>query len=451
MTLRERGGLQAVMDSSRIGRFQIAIILVCAAVAMFDGFDTQAIALAAPEIANVWRVEPSVFGGVFASGLFGALIGAITFGLAADRFGRKPSLIAAVALFAVVTLATPFVISVPALIVVRFVTGIGLGGALPGIISLTSEYSPARSRATIVSLMFCGFPLGAVLGGVAAAQLMPVFGWQVLFYIGSLLPLLLLLPAIILVVPESIRFLALKGQTQTVERLLGRLQAELDWDGAVDGAGPERAPSIGRLFERHLALGTLILTVTFLLSLMLSYFLVNWLPLLTRQAGVGMQSAVLGVAALNLGAILGCLIIGRLVDRYGAALPIGVAYVLGGGAIALIGMNAHSSGLMLTLCFIAGGFSVGAQMCVVALCATFYKTELRATGVGWLMGAGRIGAILGPILGGVLIAQGMSATNLFFVAGGVAVLTATGVFAMGWFVLRKPRAADPGEAQTQNG
>ncbi|MDB5456242.1 MAG: 4-hydroxybenzoate transporter [Caulobacter sp.] len=436
MKPRESTGLQAVMDSSRIGRFQVAIILVCACVAMFDGFDTQAIALAAPEIAASWKVAPPVFGGVFASGLFGALFGALIFGVAADRFGRKPSLLVAVALFSTVTLATPFVHSVPALMAVRFITGIGLGGALPGIISLTSEYSPGRSRATVVSLMFCGFPLGAVLGGVAAAQLMPTFGWQILFVIGSLAPLVLI-PVIMVLVPESVRFLALAGHRAEVERLLGRMRVSLTWDGELDSLREARAPSIGRLFDNRLALGTSILTITFLLSLMLSYFLVNWLPLLTRQAGVGIQSAVLGVAALNLGAILGCLVIGRLVDRYGAALPIGVAYILGAVAIGLIGLNAHSAPLMLTLCFIAGGFSVGAQMCVVALCATFYKTSLRATGVGWLMGAGRIGAILGPILGGVLIARGMTATNLFLVAGGVSLLTAVGVFAMGWFVLRK--------------
>ena len=440
----ESTGLQAVMDSSRIGRFQVAIILVCACVAMFDGFDTQAIALAAPEIAASWKVAPAGFAAVFAAGLFGALIGAIAFGLAADRFGRKPSLLAAVALFAVVTFVTPFVHSVPALSAVRFITGIGLGGALPGIISLTSEYSPARSRATIVSLMFCGFPLGAVLGGVAAAQLMPVFGWEVLFFIGSVAPLLLL-PVIVLIVPESIRFLALGGHRVEVQRLLARMDVSRVWDGEIDGLRQERGPSIGRLFDHRLALGTSILTITFLLSLMLSYFLVSWLPLLTRQAGVGMQNAVLGVAALNLGAILGCLFIGRLVDRYGAALPIGVAYVLGGMAIALIGLNAHAGPLMLTLCFIAGGFSIGAQMCVVALCATFYETQLRATGVGWLMGAGRIGAILGPILGGVLIARGMSATSLFFVAGGVSMLTAVGVLAMGWFVLRKIAAPSGGQ------
>lgn len=439
MTPRESTGLQAVMDSSRIGPFQIAIILVCASIAMFDGFDTQAIALAAPEIAAEWGVAPSVFGGVFASGLFGALIGALAFGVAADKFGRKPSLVAAVALFSIVTFFTPYVSHVPTLIAVRFITGLGLGGALPGIIALTSEYSPARSRATIVSLMFCGFPLGAVLGGLAAAKLMPVVGWKILFIIGAVAPLAML-PVILIVVPESVRFLALRGRKDEVVHLLSRLQVSQVWNGEVGAAENERGPSIARLFDRHLALGTLILTTTFLLTLMLSYFLVNWLPLLTHQAGVGMQNAVLGVAALNLGAIFGCLIIGRLVDAKGAALPIGVAYVLGGAAIAGIGLNAHVAPLMLTLCFVAGGFSIGAQMCVVALCATFYRTELRATGVGWLMGAGRIGAILGPILGGAMIARGMSAPHLFFVAGGVSVLTALTVFAMGWFVLRKGAA-----------
>jgi AAHS family 4-hydroxybenzoate transporter-like MFS transporter len=154
-----------------------------------------------------------------------------------------------------------------------------------------------------------------------------------------------------------------------------------------------------------------------------------------------METAVLGVAALNLGAILGCLTIGRLADRIGPARPIGFGYALGAVAIALIGVSAHSAPLLLAMCFVAGALSIGAQMCVVALGAIFYDTAVRATGVGWLIGTGRIGAIIGPILGGLLIARGVPASNLFLVAGGLSLLAAVGVFSMGAFVLRKAPAA----------
>ncbi|MDB5453369.1 MAG: hypothetical protein JWO33_1947 [Caulobacteraceae bacterium] len=441
MSPGQNSGVEAAIDSRPLSLFQISVILLCAAVAMIDGFDTQAIALVAPELAASWRVPPSAFAGVFASGLLGALFGALIFGLAADRFGRKPSLLIAIALFGAATLLTPFTTSVETLTAVRFLTGLGLGGALPGIISITSEYSPAPRRATIVSLMFCGFPLGAVIGGVAAAALIPSFGGASLFYIGSAVPLALL-PVIAFGVPESIRFLALRGDRKRVQAVLGRMKALATWDGEMRVSSGAGHASIASLFGSGRALGTIILTGTFLLSLMLSYFLVNWLPLLARQAGMGMQHAVLAVAALNLGAIVGCLFIGRLADRRGPALPIGWAYALGAAAIACIGLSAHSAGLMLAVTFVAGALSIGAQMCVVALGATFYHTSLRATGVGWLMGTGRIGAILGPILGGLLIAGGVTTPNLFLVAGAVSFVAALGVFSMGWFVLRKaPRVA----------
>jgi AAHS family 4-hydroxybenzoate transporter-like MFS transporter len=419
---------------ARLSGFQIITFVLCAAVAMIDGFDTQAIALAAPEIAAAWMVEPSSFGAVFAAGLFGALFGAIGSGIAADRFGRKPSLLVAILVFGSVTLLTPFAHSPIDLLIIRFVTGLGLGGALPAVIVVTSEYAPISRRATIVSLTFCGFPLGAVVGGVAAARLIPSHGWESLFYIGGFAPLLLL-PVIALLVPESIRFMTLKGDRAAIEKVRRRMGG----GDPLDTLHREDAPrtSIATLFAPGKALGTSILTITFLISLMLAYFLVNWLPLLARQAGVGMQAAVIGVAALNLGAILGCLTIGRLADRIGPARPIGFGYALGAVAIALIGVSAHSAPLLLAMCFVAGALSIGAQMCVVALGAIFYETEVRATGVGWLIGTGRIGAIIGPIFGGLLIARGVSATNLFVLAGGLSLLAAAGVFAMGAFVLRK--------------
>jgi AAHS family 4-hydroxybenzoate transporter-like MFS transporter len=431
---------QPRLTAESLSRFQVTVFLLCAFVAMLDGFDTQIIALAAPDIVVDWKIAPVSFAGVFASGLLGALVGALVFGAAADKIGRKPSLLVAIALFGLVSLLTPSVASIRELTMVRFFTGIGLGGALPGVIAVTSEFAPRRRRAAIVSLMFCGFPLGAVVGGVVAALMVPAYGWKVLFYIGGVVPLLLL-PVLAAVVPESIRFLSMRGKKDKLDAVLRRMQVSQSWleeslDEDAQSDGEIKWGLLKGLFGEGKALGTVILTGTFLLSLLLSYFLVNWLPLLSRQAGVGARYAVLGVAALNLGAIAGCLAIGRLTNHEGPVLPIGLAYTIGGGAIALIGLSANSGALLLSMCFCAGALSIGAQMCIVGLAATFYETSVRATGVGWLLGTGRIGAILGPIFGGILISHGVAAPSLFLIAGGVSFCAALGVFLLGAYGFR---------------
>jgi MFS transporter, AAHS family, 4-hydroxybenzoate transporter len=430
--------LESIIDSRRLSGFQIAIIVLCALVAMMDGFDTQSIAFVAPEIAAAWHVTPASFGPVFGIGLFGGLLGAMSFGVASDRFGRKPLLLLAVLIFAGFSLVTPFVDSLAGLIVCRFVTGVGLGGALPSVISITSEYAPKRLRATIVGLMFCGFPLGAVVGGIASAKLIPAFGWPSVFIAGGAVPLILL-PFFMAIVPESVRFLAIRNRTAAIARILERMGRTAEWNGAVGTVvATERSPVTG-LFTEGRALGTILLWITLFLSLLLSYFLVNWIPIVARQTGMTIESAVLAVAMLNLGSIIGCFVIGRIADRRGPAVIIGVCFACGAVAIAMIGQVGQSSALLLAITFVAGFFSIGAQLCTVAFVASFYETFLRATGVGWSVGVGRVGAIIGPVLGGLLLGAGVGTPTLFVVTGVASLGSAAAMLAMGWFVLRGKR------------
>jgi AAHS family 4-hydroxybenzoate transporter-like MFS transporter len=438
--------LEAIVDTSRLGRAQGVIIGLCALVAMVDGFDTQSIALVAPVIVASWGVKAAAFGLVFGAGLFGSLVGALGLGLVADRKGRKPALLAAILVFGLVTLATPFTGSLPTLTAVRFVTGLGLGGALPIIISITSEFAPARLRATLVSLMFCGFPLGAVIGGVAASQLIPAFGWPSIFYLGGVVPLLLL-PLIAVLVPESVRFLALRQDRVGVLKILDRMGWAPLWDGELTLRPAEGRSPVAKLFTEGRALGTLLLWATLFLSLLLTYFLINWIPIIARQSGIGMSAAVLAVAAVNLGAIVGCLAIGRLADRYGNATAyISCAFALGALAIVMIGRAEHSGSWLLVASLLAGVFSIGAQMCTVAFCASFYETSLRATGVGWAIGVGRIGAIVGPVMGGVLLATGTPVPTLFLVVGLMSIGSAIGAAAIGLGVARPTLAGRPQNA-----
>jgi AAHS family 4-hydroxybenzoate transporter-like MFS transporter len=429
------GGLDRALNSTKVTAFQSTIIGLCALTAMIDGMDTQAIGMVAPAIASDWHVPAASFGPVFGSSLFSGLIGALLVGQAGDRFGRKPVLIFSVFVFALGSLATPFTHSILALLIVRLVTGFGLGGALPIIISITSEFSPKRLRLNIVALMYCGFPFGSVLGGVLAAQLIPKFGWPSIFYIGGVVPLILI-PTFALIMPESISFLASRGKRDEVEALSQRLGLQAEDLPNVHGDPPSRA-TIRRLFAQGRAIGTLFLWTTLFLSLLLTVFLVNWLPLVTHQAGLGVKSAVLGVAALNLGGIVGCFLIGWISKHFRSIVPIAVAYALGGAAIGLIGLVVQSGPTLLAVCFVAGILTVGSQMCAVSLSASYYDAALRSTGVGWALGIGRIGAIIGPVIGGVLIAQHVATPTLFLIAGAVSLGASAAVFGIARITRRR--------------
>lgn len=430
VSTEQSGTFETVLDSTGLSRYQITVVVCCALVAMIDGFDTQSIGLVAPEIADEWGVNHAAFGLVFGVGLFGSMLGAVLFGMTSDRFGRKPNLLIAILIFSIVSLATPLATSVEGLMLARFLTGLGLGGALPGIISITSEYTPRRMRATIVGLMFCGFPLGATLGGLVAAALIPAFGWQSVFYLGGGIPLLLL-PLLAVRLPESAQFLAIRGERERLGKILARIKSPLRAEEITPERPATRSP-VASLFTEGRAAGTVLFWVAIFLSLLMAYLLVNWIPLVARQTGVDRSAAVLGVAVLNLGGILGCFALGRLADRTRRpTLVLGVGYVLGALAIASIGLSGGSASTLLVTSFVAGFLAIGTQICTVALCATFYETALRATGVGWSMGVGRIGAIVGPVLGGLLVGAGVGAPVLFLVTGLAALGSGIAVFALG--------------------
>jgi AAHS family 4-hydroxybenzoate transporter-like MFS transporter len=437
--------LESLIDSAALRSFHFMVIGCCALTAMLDGFDTQSIAFVVPDIAAAWSIEPARFAPVFGAGLFGGLLGAIAFGRAGDRFGRRPTLLLSVLLFAVGSLVTPAAGSLRDLSAARLVTGIGLGGALPAAIALTSEYAPRHLRTTLVSLMFCGFPLGAVLGGLASAKLIAAFGWQSVFIVGGALPLALL-PLLMAFLPESARFLAAKGRHEAVAGILASLRCLERWNGAA-ASRPEPRARISSLFTRGRAAGTYLLWTTFFLSLLVTYFLINWIPVVAHRNGLDTATAVVAVAMLNLGSIVGSLVIARLADGSDRGSTIGWAYAIGAIAIALIGYTGGSGAWLCALTFVAGVCSIGAQLCTVALCSGFYDTPVRATGIGWSIGVGRTGAIAGPVLGGLLLGAGISSPVLFFIAGAASLGAAIAVFALKRFVLDRHPSA-PVESST---
>ena len=431
--------LAALIDDGALSAYQILIITLCGLITLLDGFDTQAIGFVAPAIATALNLPIAAFGPIFAAGLLGGLFGALAFGRLADRFGRKTTLVATVGVFAVGSLWTIEAHSAMHLFVCRLVTGLGLGGAMPSTIAMTAEYAPRRLRATLVTAMFCGFPLGAVIGAAAASRLLPSSGWQVVFVIGGLLPLPLL-PVMIFAMPESIRWLAARGRSAAIGRILAHMNRLEAWDGRaqLDAAPVAARASVARLFAPGLGGGTLLLWATFFLSLLLVYLLVSWIPTIAQQTGRGVTAGMLAAAALNFGGIAGSVCFGRLIDRFGPFGVVGAAYVGGALVVLVLGLGTELAASIYWFAGSVGFFCVGAQLCVVAIASGHYPLQLRATGVGWAMGVGRIGAIAGPLIGGLLIATPGRA-SLFAVLAALSFACGVTVFVMAATGRRHPQ------------
>jgi AAHS family 4-hydroxybenzoate transporter-like MFS transporter len=431
--------VSAVIDRSRLSPLQWRTIALCAMVAILDGFDTQAIAFVAPVIAREFRVESAAFGPVFGAGLLGSMFGALILGPAADRFGRKPVIILSTLVFGAFATVTTLSTSLSGLMLYRFFTGLGLGGAMPNIIAITAEYAPRRQRATVVTLMFCGFPLGAVLGGGITSHLIAAYGWHAIFYMGGILPLALL-PLLCFGLPESIRFLATRGdRNQNRSRELLRIVRRIDRSGPyaddcrwlVDEERLKGSP-IKALFLDGRAIGTLLLWAVYFSNLLILYFLINWLPAVLQRAGLPIERAIIATVALNAGGIAGGLLLGRLVDKRHPYGVLTVAYACAAVLVAAMGAFESDSVLVLMSTIVGAGFLViGTQYCMNALTANFYPTGLRSTGLGWALGIGRFGSIVGPVLGGFLLSLGWQSNTLFTVIAVPAAISSLAVFLLG--------------------
>jgi MFS transporter, AAHS family, 4-hydroxybenzoate transporter len=363
---------------------QLRVIVLCALVAACDGFDTQAIAFVAPAIAKLWGVPPPQFGAVFSAGLVGLALGAFLFGSLADRVGRKSVILFCVALFGVASIFTTRSSTMVELGIWRLITGLGLGGVLPNLIATTNEVGSAKHKNILVMLMFCGFPLGATIGGLVSAPLIAAYGWQSVFIVGGVLPLTLL-PLLYVFLPKS--------------------------SGPVSRLPEASAHSIAQLFRESRAVPTLLLWTAFFSNLLVMYFLVNWLPSLLSIAGTSLSVATLSTALLNLGGIVGAILLSRLINGPHAVLALACAFGVAALALLLIARAEGNVAVLLTGAGVIGAVVVGGQIAMNAITASFYPDHIRATGVGWALGVGRIGSIVGPLLGGQLLGAGWQGTS----------------------------------------
>jgi AAHS family 4-hydroxybenzoate transporter-like MFS transporter len=430
---------ERALESQRIGGLQIRVIGICTLIQMCDGYDVGSIGWAVPSLTHVWNIAPSAFALAFLWSNLGVMAGALTSGPLGDRIGRKPILMASIAIFGLASLASAFASSLGFLAATRFFTGLGIAGGFTGTTALTGDYTPARLRATMIMVTFTGAPLGGFIGGqVVALLLHEGFGWPVIFVIGGVFPLGLLL-ATALWLPESPRFLATRAHLAPRQQaLLQRL--DITTSGEAHAIDVARGNPVAMLFAEGYALSTILLWIIFFCSLINLYLFVFWLPEILHLTGLTPPQAVFATSLHALGAIAAVLYLGYLIDRFGAHRALALHYAAGIVFIALIALAAMPYVILLAVVFLSGATIIGSQTGANAACGKLYPARMRTSGIGWALGIGRLGGIAAAPLGGFLLGKGLAPRHVFLSAILFAVIAAV---ATALLSLRAPSADLP--------
>lgn len=408
----------SLIDERPVSRFQWGVFATAMAVATLDGYDLQSMALAAPSIAKEWGIEPKAFGPVFTATPIGMVVGALMLGPIADRWGRKAPTIIATTLFGLFTLLTPFATSIEMMALFRFMMGLGTGGILPNLIALVSEYAPQRTRASLTTLTFSAIPFGSMLGGLIASWLIPAHGWQAVFYVGGVIPLLIAAWCVVKL-PESIRFLAARGdrheQIAAILRRIGGNELAINTHFTVPEVSQAKV-SLSRLFGPGRTAPTLLITLVLAFNTFMLYFLLSWLPTVMNLAGLSTRGALLATVLPNLGGVIGAILLGRFIDRFDGFRVMAVGGLIAGSAVLVVGFGHAHVAILIPALFFAGTCIMGGQPAIYVLLASLYPTTIRATGAGFALGAGRVGSIIGPVAGAWVLAMGWNVQEIFAMA-----------------------------------
>lgn len=406
MGARAQLGLPQWFDQAPFGAYQVRVVLLCFLVTTFDGFDTQAIAFTGPALAQALGVGPRGLAPIVTAGVAGMALGAVLFGPLGDRYGRRAAVLLATAVFGLFSLLTAFAANIEQLMVLRFLTGIGMGGAAPNVYTLASEFSPHRHRGLVMLLAGLGLPMGAILGGLIAGQLIPAWGWQGVFVLGGVAPLLCL-PLLWILFPESPYYLARRDQQSALVRLLARVAPAAAPTADTVFTLPEAPTRVGAaaLFSPALRHNTVAIWGTYFFNWVAWFGLVLWIPSVLTAAGLPQEQAGLATVTLNGAALVFMLPLAWLLPR----LPVRrVILLLLAGAVVVSLLLAQAGGnwpLVFALVGLSGLFVGGPQIALNYLAVSIYPTAVRASGVGWAIGMGRAGTVAGGAAGGLVLAD----------------------------------------------
>jgi AAHS family 4-hydroxybenzoate transporter-like MFS transporter len=411
--------IEELVDGQKFGRFNINLLIWSFLAMVADGFDLAGLASAAPELARSWHLAPRAFAPALSASLFGILFGAPLLGRAGDRFGRKILIVTGSIVFSLGTLATVWATNLDQVVALRFLAGIGIGGLMPNAIALNSELAPKRLRAALIVLMFTGISAGAGIPGAIQAWLIPHYGWQIMFWIGGLAPLIVA-TCLLFALPESVKFLALMPHRRpelltTVRSLRRDLVIADNARFAVVPVPQASALGIRPIFSGVFVWITPFLWVCFASALMANFFLNSWLPLIFETSGITARESGVATSLYHYGGVMGGLLVSLVLGRFGFTV-IAVLFLFGTLAIPAIGLPSLSFTAMATAVTLSGFCTLGAQFGNNAASGLLYPTAFRSSGVGWALGIGRFGSIAGPLVGGLLVGMKVSSRQFFILA-----------------------------------
>ena len=411
--------VQQYLDGRALSGKQWLVFALGVLIILADGLDSGAIGFIAPSLLQDWGIDKPALKPVLSGSLVGMAIGALVAGPLADRFGRKWVVIASTVLFGLFTVISGFATNTTELAIYRFITGLGLGAAMPNIATLVAEYMPANRRATMVNLMFCAFPLGITLGGLLAAKIIPAAGWEHMLMYCGVFPLVLA-AVLLFALPESIQFLLTRGRQASAQKIVSSIDNSIDFS-KTELVLPElkgnNNAGVALIISKPYYLSTAMLWLCCFMSLLVFYLLTSWMPVLLKQAGFSTEQYSLIAAIFPFGGVFGTAIIGWAMDKFQANKALMVVYFISAILMVITGLFASDIILFGVIIFLAGAGLVGAQSSLPALTALFYPVQGRAAGVSWMHGIGRMGAIVGAIFGAQIFAWNLSLSQVFMLLG----------------------------------
>lgn len=421
--------INTLVDEAKFTPFHWSVLIWCLLIIIFDGYDLVIYGVALPLLMQEWGLSAVQAGLLASTALFGMMFGAMSFGTLSDKLGRKKTIMICVAIFSGFTFLGAFASSPVEFGILRFLAGLGIGGVMPNVVALMTEYAPKRIRSTLVAVMFSGYAIGGMASALLGAWLVTDYGWKIMFFIAGI-PFLAL-PIIWKFLPESLMFLTKKGETAQVAEIVQKISPEQHINAETrfvlnDVIAGDEAP-LRALFQQGRLFSTLMFWVAFFMCLLMVYALGSWLPKLMIQAGYSLGASMLFLFALNIGGMVGAIGGGALADRFHLKPVLSIMFTVGALALILLGFNSPQA-VLYTLIAVAGAATIGSQILLYTFVAQFYPTAVRSTGMGWASGIGRIGAIVGPILTGALLTLQLPHQMNFLVIAIPGIIAALAVF-----------------------
>ncbi len=395
--------INELIDKASFTSFHWKVLIWCLLIIIFDEYDLVIYGVALPLLMQQWSLTAVEAGLLASAALFGMMFGAMIFGTLSDKLGRKKTILICVTLFSGFTFIGAFAKGPTEFAILRFIAGLGIGGVMPNVVALMTEYAPKKIRSTLVAIMFSGYAIGGMTSALLGAWLVKDMGWQIMFLIAGI-PLLLL-PLIWKFLPESLTFLVKSNHSEQAKNIVSKIapqtQVNANTQLVLNESTTTDAP-VRALFQQGRTFSTFMFWIAFFMCLLMVYALGSWLPKLMLQAGYSLGASMLFLFALNIGGMVGAIGGGALADRFHLKPVITIMFIVGSAALILLGINSPQF-ILYSLIAIAGAATIGSQILLYTFVAQFYPTALRSTGMGWASGIGRIGAIIGPVLTGALL------------------------------------------------